>query len=226
MQMQATENNPIYSIHIGLFKALETALYHRSLESSQHTKRMTVLTCILIDSMSSKPQFCERFADNNYCQSMIDVAALHDIGKIGIPDSILLKPGKLTSAERCFMQRHVVIGYDILNMITPDIETKTLLKHGKDITLCHHEHFDGTGYPNQLKGENIPLSARIVAVADVYDALVSDRCYKKAVPHKQAVKIIANGKGSQFDPAVVDSFMEKAVVFQKVMMKFHDKEQL
>lgn len=149
------------------------------------------------------------------------VAPLHDIGKIGIPDSILLKPDRLTHEERQIMQQHCKIGERILqepsvmelcssageNERTSLPHVDPLLRAARDIAAAHHERWDGEGYPNRLKGPQVPLPARIVAVADVYDALTSERPYKSAMSAEQSIDIIKSGRGTQFDPGVVDAFL-------------------
>jgi HD-GYP domain-containing protein (c-di-GMP phosphodiesterase class II) len=127
-------------------------------------------------------------------------ALLHDIGKVGIPDSILVKPGPLTEEEWAVMKRHVSDGYELLAPIP-------FLQQALDIPYCHHERWDGTGYPRGLKGEEIPLAARIFAVIDVWDALCSDRPYRKAWPRQKAREYIQSLSGSHFDPRVVDTFL-------------------
>jgi putative nucleotidyltransferase with HDIG domain len=128
-------------------------------------------------------------------------AILHDIGKITVPDAVLSKPGPLTDAEWEEMHRHPVVGFDMVRNVP-------LLRQAADIIYAHHEHFDGSGYPNALKGEEIPLGARIFAVVDAYDAITSDRPYRKARPHEYALEEIKRETGTQFDPKVVDAFFE------------------
>jgi putative two-component system response regulator len=130
-------------------------------------------------------------------------APMHDVGKIGIPDQILLKPGQLTDEERHEMKRHTEIGYELLS--NSDSE---LLSMAAVIALTHHERFDGAGYPQGLTGQEIPLEGRIVAVADVFDALISDRVYRPAFPLDQAIETMVEGRGTQFDPAIVDVLLE------------------
>jgi HD-GYP domain-containing protein (c-di-GMP phosphodiesterase class II) len=132
---------------------------------------------------------------------------MHDIGKVGIPDSILLKPGPLTPEERRLMEQHPLIGADTLVAIRQRVGDDDLLNMGIQVTLSHHERFDGKGYPYRISSDQIPLSARIVALADMYDALTSDRVYKKAMSHAQATTIIRENRGSHFDPAIVDAYM-------------------
>ena len=126
---------------------------------------------------------------------------LHDIGKIGVPDNILLKEGKLTEEEWTFMRRHPQFAYDMLSPIT-------YLRQSLDIPYCHHEKWDGTGYPRGLKGEQIPLAARIFAIADVWDALTSDRPYRKAWTNGETLSYIREQSGKQFDPKVVAAFLK------------------
>ena len=130
-------------------------------------------------------------------------ARLHDLGKIGIPDSILLKPGKLTEGEMSAMKTHCNIGAELLSGSSSD-----LLKMSETIALTHHERWDGSGYPIKFKGEKIPIEGRIVAVADVFDALTHTRPYKKAWSKKDAISLIRNRSGLHFDPSVVDAFLE------------------
>jgi cyclic di-GMP phosphodiesterase len=129
-------------------------------------------------------------------------APMHDVGKIAIPDEILRKPGPLSPTEREEMKRHTIVGHRILADSQSD-----LLRLAATIALTHHERFDGSGYPQGLSGHDIPLEGRIVAVADVFDALLSDRCYRPALTSKDATKVIAKGRGTQFDPAIVDSLL-------------------
>ena len=147
---------------------------------------------------------------------MVKSAPLHDIGKIGIPDAILLKPGKLTPAEFTVMKTHVEIGYQTLKNIDKRYQKNAFLQMGLDITRYHHEKWDGSGYLSQLKGEQIPLSARIMALADVYDALRSKRVYKSAFPHEEAVSIIQEGRGKHFDPELVDLFTASHQEFKEL----------
>jgi putative two-component system response regulator len=133
-------------------------------------------------------------------------AILHDVGKIGISDSVLLKPSKLNNEEYRIMKRHTVIGADILDDMYRRTPTQSYLLYAKTIAWGHHERWDGRGYPSGLKGEEIPPTARIMAVADVYDALVADRIYRTAMSHREAHELIMSGRGTQFDPVVTDIF--------------------
>jgi response regulator RpfG family c-di-GMP phosphodiesterase len=141
--------------------------------------------------------------DISRSEDMKIAAPMHDIGKIGIPDAILRKPGRLTQAEYAIMQRHTVIGADMLS--GSDIP---LLNMGREIALCHHEKWNGGGYPNGLKGDDIPIAARIVAIVDVYDAMLSRRVYKEPIPETEALSIMAQAAGQDFDPALFDLFTQ------------------
>jgi response regulator RpfG family c-di-GMP phosphodiesterase len=142
---------------------------------------------------------------------------LHDIGKISIPDRILNKPGKLDAEEWKIMQTHAQIGYEILNKSSNEI-----LKCGSLIAHLHHEKWDGSGYPNQLKGEEINIAGRITALADVFDALGSERCYKKAWQIDDVVALIKEQRGKQFEPKLVDLFIENLALFIQINKQYPD----
>ncbi len=147
---------------------------------------------------------------------MAKASTLHDIGKVGIPDSILHKPGKLTSQEFEIMKNHTNIGANTLLEVKKKYPDSKFLELGINITLYHHEKWDGSGYPHGLRGENIPLSARIMAIADAYDALRSKRVYKEAYSHEKSLEIIKQGKGTHFDPEIVDVFIENEAEFNNI----------
>ncbi|MDR3002337.1 MAG: HD domain-containing protein [Fibromonadaceae bacterium] len=137
---------------------------------------------------------------------IVRAAPLHDVGKIAVRDSILLKPGPLTDSERNEMKKHTKKGADLIKKMQKRFESHTYLQYAHEIALNHHEHFDGGGYPSGKKGEEIPFCARLMAVVDVYDALVSDRIYRKGMPREDAIEIIFSGCGAQFDPAILEAF--------------------
>ena len=164
----------------------------RDKETEGHSQRVTDLSVRLARAMS---------VAENELLSIRRGALLHDIGKMGVPDSILLKPGKLTEEEWVIMKKHPAYAYELLSPIP-------YLRSSLDIPYCHHEKWDGSGYPRGLKGEQIPLSARIFAVVDVWDALRSDRPYRSGWPEEKACEHIQASSGSHFDPAVVDAFLQ------------------
>jgi HD-GYP domain-containing protein (c-di-GMP phosphodiesterase class II) len=149
-------------------------------------------------------------------------AALHDIGKVGVQDLILRKPGKLTTQERREMQEHPVIGGNCISEIERRLGNSNFLKMAREIASCHHERWDGSGYPLGLSGEEIPLAARIVAIADVYDALSSQRAYKDALPHKECVEMVSAEAGRQFDPKLVDVFLRVETEFRDIARRCAD----
>ena len=150
-------------------------------------------------------------------------APLHDIGKVGIPDHILLKPGKLTTEEFEVMKRHTVLGRDAIRVAEIRVKSEgSFLRVASEIAYGHHERWDGAGYPQGIGGEDIPLSARLMALADVYDALVSKRVYKPPMTHATAVEIIREGRGSHFDPEVLDVFLEAADAFKDITLRYSD----
>ncbi len=155
-------------------------------------------------------------------------APLHDLGKVGVPDSILLKAGRLTDDEFEIMKTHSLLGYEAIDLAKKgfgDHHTSSFLDYAQEIAYTHHEKWDGTGYPNRLAGLDIPLCGRIMALADVYDALISKRVYKDPMPHKKAVLIMAEGRGSHFDPELVDVFLAQKEQFRQIALRFADHEE-
>ncbi|GHT90492.1 two-component system response regulator [Betaproteobacteria bacterium] len=160
-----------------------------------------------------------RFADELLpaeLDMMVRAASLHDIGKIAISDTILLKPAKLTDAEFEIMKTHAAIGGKLLRQMYARMPTQRYLQYGIMIAEGHHEKFDGSGYPDGVVGENIPLCARLMAIADVYDALIESRCYRPGLSHEAASEIIVKGRGSHFDPVLIDIFVKIQNQFQAV----------
>lgn len=150
-------------------------------------------------------------------------APLHDIGKVGIPDAILLKPGKLSDEEFVIMKTHAMIGAESLAIAEKQMGSNSFLSIAREIALSHHEKWDGSGYPYQLSGDDIPLSGRLMALADVYDALISKRVYKPAFSHDKAKEIILAGDGSHFDPAVVEAFLNCEQMFVSIALTYNDE---
>jgi HD-GYP domain-containing protein (c-di-GMP phosphodiesterase class II) len=149
-------------------------------------------------------------------------AALHDIGKVGVEDSVLLKPGPLTKTERVLMESHAEIGGKCIRDIELRLGSSNFLQMAREIAISHHERWDGGGYPRALCGEEIPLSARIVAVCDVYDALSTRRVYKAGLAHEKCVEIIREGAGSQFDPEIVHAFQDIQEEFREIALHYVD----
>jgi putative two-component system response regulator len=199
-------------------QALANIIEYRNLESGSHVKRTQffcgALIKYLIDSNSVYAEELRGQAPDIIVKAM----ALHDVGKIGIPDKILLKPGKLDSDEFEIMKTHTTVGKNIVEQMMRAVKDKDsiYLKHCRDIAYCHHERYDGRGYPRGLKGTDIPLSARIASLADVYDALVCARVYKAALPYDEALGIISEGRGTQFDPVITDAVLSIRDTFQAI----------
>ena len=174
--------------------------------TGEHLRRMKHLARALAEALQAHPSY-RAVVTPEYVKQIEISAMLHDIGKVGISDAILLKPGKLTADERYEMQQHPLISSQCLRRIEEKLGTANFLEMAHEIALYHHERWDGLGYPFGRRGEAIPLSARIVAIADVYDALVFERVYKPAFPHEQCVAMIREGAGTQFDPELVKVFL-------------------
>ncbi|HEX4796096.1 MAG TPA: HD domain-containing phosphohydrolase [Humisphaera sp.] len=197
----------------GLAKLAES----RDSDTGDHLERIAAYCRVLAEQLrASIPGLTDDWIHNLQLAS-----SLHDIGKVGIPDQVLLKAGPLTPDEREIIQRHPSIGADALGAILERDSSDELLKMARNIAASHHERWDGRGYPAGLQGEAIPLEARVVSVADVYDALTSARVYKAALPHEDAMKIIYAGRSSQFDPMVVNALLESEVVFRQAGLLLH-----
>lgn len=194
--------------------------------TGNHVCRVQYYVKALAEKLRFHPRFVS-FLDNDYTiELLIKTAPLHDIGNVGIPDRILLKPGRLTPDEFDIIKTHTSIGRNVILQAERDLKTEMpFLKYAKEIVYSHHEKWDGSGYPEGLAGDAIPISARLIAIADVYDALISRRVYRPSVSHEQAVKIILEGKGTQFDSDIVDSFYEVHEEFHRISQTYADSEQ-
>lgn len=197
----------------------------RDNETGNHLRRTQNYVRMLAKELQSDSRFSEQL-DDEIIDMLYKSAPLHDIGKVGIPDAILLKPGKLTPEEFEIMKTHTTLGRDAIAAAEQLIETpSTFLRLAREIAHYHQEKWDGSGYPEGLKGENIPLSARLMAIADVYDALISRRVYKPPFPHEKAVSIIQEGRGKHFDPVMVDVFLAIHDRFLAIAERFADSEE-
>ncbi len=203
--------------------ALGSLAETRDNETGNHIRRTQRYVRILGEQMRQLPAYAGCI-DDSFLELLYRSAPLHDIGKVGIPDSILLKPGKLTKEEFEIMKTHTRLGHDAILEAEKLLDSQSdYLAMASDIAWCHHEKWDGSGYPRGLAGEAIPLPARLMAVADVYDALISKRVYKAAMTHEEAVAIIREGRGTHFDPTVVDAFLRVADEFQSLAETFADR---
>ena len=200
-------------------QGLANVIEHRDLESGEHVKRTQLYVGTLAKHLIlSRSKYAEELLPLQP-EIIVKSMALHDVGKIAIPDRILLKPGRLDPEEYEIMKTHTVRGKEIIGELG-DIENSLYLKHCEDICYGHHERWDGKGYPRGLKEDNIPLAARLASIADVYDALVCARVYKAAMPYDEAIKIMVEGRGTQFDPVLIDALMEVREQFQKVAQQY------
>ncbi len=195
---------------------------HRDQATGYHLERIRSYCEVMAEALLERNLYPE-VVTPTFIRTLYRTAPLHDIGKVGIPDYILLKEDKLTEPEFEIMKTHTEIGYRILNSIREQFGEMELLTMGTEITLYHHERWDGSGYPRGLKGEEIPLSAQILAIADVYDALTTERSYKQAFPHKTAVKLMKEQRGKHFSPIILDVFLEIHREFDRIRREFRTR---
>jgi response regulator RpfG family c-di-GMP phosphodiesterase len=199
------------SIRNGMIFGLAKLADYRDTETGRHLERISSYCELLANElMATRPEI-----DRAWIERLKLASSMHDIGKVGIPDSILLKPGAFTAEERRLMEQHPIIGADTLLAIRQRLGDDELLNMSVQVALSHHERWDGKGYPHGLSFEQIPLSARLVALADMYDALTSRRVYKHAMTHKQALEIIRENGGKRFDPDVADAFVRIEMQFNE-----------
>jgi putative two-component system response regulator len=219
VQRRMTENDLTQQVSI---RALAHLAEIRDPETGNHILRTQNYVRQLALSLQNHPRFAATL-DNRYVDLLTRSAPLHDIGKVGIPDHILLKPGKLTAIEWTIMQTHAKLGSDAIELAEHDIQTPlAFLAVAKEIAHWHHEKWDGSGYPDGLSQDAIPMSARLMAVADVFDALISVRVYKPAIAYTQARDIIAAGRGLHFDPDVSDAFVSHFDQFVEIAQRHRD----
>ncbi len=191
-------------------------------ETGNHIRRTQEYIRALAEHLRHHPRFCKELSEENIAW-LHRSAALHDVGKVALPDSILHKAGKLTAEEWEVMKKHTEYGRNAIAQAQSEAGGTSFLRYGREIAYSHHEHWDGNGYPLGLAGEQIPLSARLMAVADVYDAIISKRCYKPAYPHEHAMAVIAQGRGTHFDPDIADAFLEMSEEFRAISQDFGDR---
>ena len=196
----------------------------RDNETGNHLRRTQHYVRCLAHALQQHPRFASVLTEENI-ELLFKSAPLHDIGKVGIPDHILLKPGKLTPEEFEIMKTHTTLGFEALTRAEEALgERLDFLAFAKQIALSHQEKWDGSGYPHGLAGEDIPVAARLMALADVYDALISQRVYKPPFDHLEAVRIISAGRGTHFDPDMVDAFLRLQDDFRAIAQRYEDTE--
>ncbi|WP_415887834.1 HD domain-containing phosphohydrolase [Neptuniibacter sp. QD37_6] len=206
---------------------LATIARIRDHSTGNHILRTQHYVKALAEHLYKNPAYHDQL-DAETIELYYKTSALHDIGKVGIPDHILQKPGELSAEEYRVMKTHTVLGYQAVTSAQQLLDNASsnkavrFLELAQQVTLSHHERWDGEGYPQGLKGEAIPLIARLMAVADVYDAMISRRPYKSAVDHKRVTDVIVSGRGAHFDPAVVDAFLDLQDMFERISFKLED----
>lgn len=201
------------SVIIGMANLIES----RDGSTGKHVKNTQMYVRMIANELRRRRLF-EAELTEEYIEDLCKAAPLHDVGKIKIPDAILQKPGKLTPEEFDTMKTHTTHSRTIIQMIIGDVEDEHYVRIVEDIALYHHERWDGSGYPTGLAGEQIPLAARIMAVADVFDALYEERCYKPPMrPIERIMQIMAEGRGTQFDPVIMDVFTEMLPMLKEVL---------
>ena len=214
MVEEKTEN--VIDLQNALLKTMAELVECRDDITGGHIERTQKGIKILLDAIEEKGLYGDETKDWDI-ELLLQSSQLHDVGKISIDDSILKKPGKLTDEEFTAMKNHAAFGKKIIEKIETLAKENDFLKYAKIFAASHHEKWDGTGYPNGLKENAIPLLGRIMSIADVYDALTSVRPYKKAFPHDEAVRIIVESSGTQFDPSLIEIFLKTAEQFREII---------
>lgn len=218
-EMVSEQVKEISEAQMATIYALVKLAESRDDDTGAHIERTAGYCRLLAQKAQALPEYAG-LVDEEYIATIYRASPLHDIGKVGISDGILLKPGKLTAEEFAIMKTHVEIGYQTLKNVEDRYHSNTFVKMGLDITRYHHEKWDGSGYLAGLAGRAIPLSARIMALADVYDALRSRRVYKEPYSHEKSLGIIQEGRGKHFDPVLVDLFLENEREFEALYALF------
>ena len=204
------------------FFAMATLAELRESDTESHLLRVQRYVRVLADKLKSHPAFAPTLTQG-YIDLLCASVPMYDMGTVGIPDRILLKPGRLAPEELAIMRTHTTLGHAAIERAEKTLgRTSPLLAMVKDVVLCHQEKWDGSGYPRAIAGTDIPVSARMIALADVYDAIISRRIYKSASTHDQACSAIVKGRGTQFDPDVVDAFIDIAEEFRDIALKYPD----
>jgi len=209
----------VLELQNAILRAMAELVENRDDITGKHLERTQSYLNLLINAISDHPLYADEIRGWNIDLVLLS-SQLHDVGKIVVKDDILKKPGRLEAAEFAEIKKHAIFGEKIIDKIKRNATEHEFLEHARIFAATHHEKWDGTGYPRGLKGTDIPLQGRLMAIADVYDALVSDRPYKVAFTHEEAVKIILEEKGTHFDPDLVDVFLKISDKFKEVANSF------
>ncbi len=222
--MVAERTRQVVQMQDATIMAMASLAETRDNETGNHIRRTQAYVAALARELQAHPRFCALLTDDNI-ELLFKSAPLHDIGKVGVPDRILLKPGKLDADEFEIMKRHTVYGRDAIIAVEKQLGgSNGFLTFAREIAYSHQEKWDGSGYPEGLKGDAIPISARLMAVADVYDALISRRVYKPAFSHEESLKIMKRGRGTHFDPDILDAFLHIEDAFRAIARQYSDDE--
>ena len=220
----ARRTQEISAIQDVMIHAMGSLAETRDNETGNHIRRTQYYVKALAQALRTHPRFAPFLTDENI-ELLFKSAPLHDIGKVGIPDKILLKPGRFVPAEMEIMKTHTTIGRDAIASAEKLLGTTTsFLTIAKEIAYSHQEKYDGSGYPCNLVGDDIPISARLMAVADVYDALISRRVYKDGMSHEKATAILVEGRGNHFDPDILDAYLELQPEFRAIAARYVDSD--
>jgi putative two-component system response regulator len=215
----------IQDLQDAMVLAMASLAETRDNETGNHLRRTQHFVKCLAERLRTHPRFASVLTDT-HIRLLFKSAPLHDIGKVGIPDGILLKPGRLSESEFEVMKTHTMLGRDAITHAEQSLGHEVpFLRFAKEIAMSHQEKWDGSGYPEGLRGEQIPLSARLMAMADVYDALISRRVYKPAMSHQEALEILTRGRGTHFDPDVFDAFLTVQDEFQVIAARYIDSDE-
>ena len=215
------ENPYVSKLHMankGMITGFATLVENRDNSTGGHIHRTQEYVEIIVNEMKKDPEY-RKILNIDYIKMIMNAAPMHDLGKISTPDNILQKPGPLTDEEFAIMKQHAAIGGDIIKRTFLDVNDPEFIKIAFEVARYHHEKWDGSGYPEGLKGEEIPLHARVMAIADVFDAVSADRCYRPALPLDECFKIIEDGKGSHFDPKLATLFLNA----RKKVEAYHER---
>jgi len=224
-EMVAVKTKSVLELQSAILKTMAELVECRDDITGGHIERTTYYLSALLDAMQIYDLFKDRISEWDL-KLVLQSAQLHDVGKISIKDGVLQKPGKLTPEEFEEIKKHTVFGEKIIEKIKQNTTERIFLEHAGIFAATHHEKWNGSGYPRGLKGEEIPFQGRLMAIADVYDALVSERPYKKPYTHEEAVNIIKEGRGSHFDPDLVDLFLKVSDEFNKIANSFKQENNL
>jgi len=215
MQSKSSDPVPVAGLDVVLF-AMASLAELRESDTESHLVRVRNYVRILCTKLRAQGAYAQELTPE-FVETLIAAVPMYDLGTVGIPDRILLKPGRLSADELAIMRTHTTLGFEALVRAEKTLgHTAPLLAMAKELTLSHQEKYNGNGYPQGLTGQQIPLSARIVAVADVYDALISNKVYKDGITHDAAVQVIVAERGAHFDPDVVDAFMAEHAEFAAI----------